>query len=98
MPHSYDLQRLSKTAVSGRELAEKLAAIPAQRLLLLLDCCHAGGVGEEKAPGLELSKAPLPPEACSEAFGQGKGRLLIASSREKMKSDGGKPSLPSPWR
>ncbi len=90
MPNGYDLHHLSKTAISGRELAEKLAAIPAKRLLLLLDCCHAGGVGEEKAPGLELSKAPLPPEAL-EAFSRGKGRVLIASSREDEKSYGGRP-------
>ncbi len=90
MPHGYDLHRLSKTAISGRELAEKLASIPAQRLLLLLDCCHAGGVGEEKTPGLALSKSPLPPEAL-EMLSQGKGRVIIASSRADEKSYAGKP-------
>ncbi|MCA9957432.1 MAG: caspase family protein, partial [Anaerolineales bacterium] len=38
MPFGYDVNRLAETAVSAQELTAKLQAIPAQKLLLLLDC------------------------------------------------------------
>jgi hypothetical protein len=90
MPYGYDVNQLYKTAISGAEFTAKLRAIPAQKLLVLLDCCHAGGVGEAKAAGLEMVKAPLPPEAL-ELFAEGSGRVLIASSTEKELSYAGKP-------
>ncbi len=90
LPYGYDVQRLNKTAISGQEFTDKLRAIPAQKLLVLLDCCHAGGVGDAKAPGLELAKSPLPPEATT-LLAEGSGRVLIASSQEDELSFAGKP-------
>lgn len=90
MPYGHDLAQLPRTAISGETFAQKLAAIPAKKLLVLLDCCHAGGVGRAKSTGLEISKAPLPPEA-QEVLGEGRGRVLIASSREDELSYAGKP-------
>jgi hypothetical protein len=90
LPYGYDLNRLYQTAISGAEFSERLRAIPAQKLLMLLDCCHAGGVGEAKAPGLELQKSPLPPEAHS-LLAEGRGRVLIASSQADELSFAGKP-------
>ena len=90
MPNGYDLNALFKTAISGKEFADKLKTVPAQKMLVLLDCCHAGGIGEEKSPGLSLSKSPLPPEANS-LFAKGAGRVLIASSRADEKSFAGRP-------
>lgn len=91
MPYGYDVNQLKTTAIKGAEFAAKLRAIPARKLLVLLDCCHAGGVGEAKAPGIEaLSKSPLPPEAL-DLLSEGRGRVLIASSREDELSYAGKP-------
>jgi hypothetical protein len=90
MPFGYDVNQLYKTAISGAEFTAKLRAIPAQKLLILLDCCRAGGVGEAKAAGLEMAKAPLPPEALA-LLAEGKGRVLIASSTETELSYAGKP-------
>jgi len=90
LPHGYDVNRLKTTAISGAEFTEKLRAIPAQKLLVLLDCCHAGGIGDAKAPGLELTKSPLPPEA-ADLLAEGSGRVLIASSQEDELSFAGKP-------
>jgi hypothetical protein len=90
MPYGYDTEKLFKTAISGREFTDKLRAIPAQKLLVLLDCCHAGGVGEARVPGVELTKSPLPPEALA-LLSAGKGRVLIASSQEDELSYAGKP-------
>lgn len=90
MPFGYNIERLKDTAISGVEFADKLEAIKAQKLLLLLDCCHAGGLTELKAPGLQFAKAPLPAEAQG-LFAQGRGRVVIASSRKDELSWGGKP-------
>ena len=90
IPHGYDVNQLSETAVSGQELAAALLAIPHQRLLLLLDCCHAGGLDNMTTPGLTFTKAPIP-QPVIEQFGQGHGRVVIASSRADEKSFAGKP-------
>ena len=90
MPFGYDLTQLYRTAIRGDEFADKLQAIKAQRLVVLLDCCHAGGVGAPKAPGLELTKSPIPPEA-KVLLAEGEGRVLIASSQEDELSFAGKP-------
>ncbi len=90
LPFGYDTELLKDTAISGVEFAEKLRAIKAQKMLLLLDCCHAGGVADLKAPGLQFARAPLPPEAHS-LLAQGKGRVIIASSTAEELSWGGKP-------
>jgi hypothetical protein len=91
MPYGYDVNRLKTTAISGDEFTAKLRAIGSKKLLVLLDCCHAGGVGDAKAPFIEeMSKAPLPPEAVT-LLAEGSGRVLIASSREDELSYAGKP-------
>ncbi|MBI3959683.1 MAG: caspase family protein [Chloroflexi bacterium] len=90
MPYGYDQSALAKTAISGEEFARKLQAIPAQKFLLLLDCCHAGGLDPTKAVGDTLAKAPLP-AADVAVLAQGKGRALIASSRAEELSYAGKP-------
>lgn len=88
MPFGYDKDLLAQTAISGSEFTSRLRAIPAQKLLLLLDCCHAGGVGE--ISGGTLTKAPLPPEA-QQMLAEGRGRVVIASSRENERSYAGHP-------
>jgi len=90
LPYGYDLQKLDQTAVSGAELAERLRALKARKVLVLLDCCHAGGVGQAKAPGLELAKAPLPGEALA-LLEEGRGVVLVASSQEDELSYAGRP-------
>jgi hypothetical protein len=92
-PHGCDPGDLPGTAISGVEFADLLAGIPARRLLVLLDCCHAGGVGmaaPAKGGGLAFARAPLPGEALR-LLGEGRGRALIASSKASEKSYGGKP-------
>lgn len=97
MAHGYKFRRLAETAVSGKEFADRLAAIKSDRLLVLLDCCHAGGFGLGDAGGLEkspedvpLTKAPLPDEAVT-LFKQLAGRFIIASSRAGELSYAGRP-------
>lgn len=90
MPFGYDQTKLYKTAISGVEFTAKLQAVPAKKLLVLLDCCHAGGLGDTQNLGYEAEKAPLPPEAQA-LFAEGKGRVVIASSGADEKSLAGRP-------
>ena len=96
LPNGYDLDRLYQTAINGAEFATALRAIAAQKLLLLLDCCHAGGVGasardQAKAPaGLAFTKSPLPREAHA-LLAEGSGRVIIASSLPDELSYAGRP-------
>jgi uncharacterized caspase-like protein len=75
----WDLDNLSGTAISSIEFNERLRAIQAQKLLILLDCCHAGRMAEAK--GLPLIKSPVPPGLFDE-LKSSSGRVVLASSRQ----------------
>jgi tetratricopeptide (TPR) repeat protein len=81
MPYGYDIKRLKETAISSSEFASLLNAIPAQKLLILLDCTHAGGFSNLK--NLETESQVL--------LSQKPGRVTIASSREDEVSLAGRP-------
>lgn len=88
LPFGYDLNYLDNTAISGSVFTDKLRAIRAKELLVLLDCCHAGGLAEAKElPGI---KSPLPPSVLAE-LGNSSGRVVIASSRRDEVSLTGNP-------
>ena len=88
MPFGYKLDDLPNTAISGVEFTNHLRKIQAKKLVVLLDCCHAGGQAEAK--GRTGIKSPLPAEVASE-LGRSSGRIVIASSRKDEVSWTGKP-------
>jgi len=90
LPHGYNLQDLGGTAVSDAAFTAALAKLKVKRLLLLLDCCHAAGLDQAKAPGATLTKGALPPEAVK-MLESGSGRVIIASSKAGELSFAGKP-------
>src|SRR5512140_284928 len=67
MNASYD--ELERTAISDIELTARLRKIPAGRLTLVLDCCHAADMAE---PRLAEAVSPM---------AQGRGRAVLAGSR-----------------
>ncbi|PDW04552.1 hypothetical protein CJ255_03295 [Candidatus Viridilinea mediisalina] len=87
LPYGYQISSLATTALSGQEFSERLQAIRASRLLLLLDCCHAGAFTTIKQAGLKPT--PLLPEL--DKLAQGSGRAVIASSHRDEFSYAGKP-------
>jgi hypothetical protein len=88
MPYGYDLADLPGTAIPGPAFTRRLQAIQAGKLVVLLDCCHAGGQAEAKGwPGV---KSPLPPTVVAE-LGRSSGRVMIASSRKDEVSWTGQP-------
>ncbi|MEM7126518.1 MAG: caspase family protein [Chloroflexota bacterium] len=93
MPNGYDVANLTTTAISGAEVTSKFAAIKAQKMLVLFDCCHAGGLDEsimQKSPGVQFTKSPLPQDAVDE-LSKGIGRVIIASCKKEEKSYTGNP-------
>ena len=90
VPYGYDPSRRAATAISGQELTSKIQAISASTLVVLLDCCHAGGVPALKAPGERFVKTPVPPDLMS-VLDTGSGQVVVASSREDEYSFTGTP-------
>jgi hypothetical protein len=78
LPYDCDLADLPGTALSGEKVTSLLQEIQAGRLLVLFDSCHSGGAGEPK--GVEEIRAGLE-EDYYQALAQGKGRVVMASSR-----------------
>lgn len=80
-PREADPNDLAHTAISGNEFSDMLSTIPACKLLVVLDACHASGSAALKtADSTFLWKASMP--ACYyKALSQGSGRVIIASSK-----------------
>lgn len=90
VPYGYDPNRAAETAISGREFTDKIQAISARTLIVLLDCCHAGGVPALKNVGETFVKAPVPPDLL-DVLKTGSGQVVVASSREDEYSLTGNP-------
>jgi hypothetical protein len=73
-------QSLAQTAISSTELMSLLQAIPARKLVVIFDCCHAGGIGELKATHAPTLKTGFS-EHYYETLQTGRGRVILASSR-----------------
>lgn len=85
LPHGWDEARRDETGVSGEELTERIRAVPAKRLLVLLDCCHAAGLPRPKdgASLASFAKAGLPE---IDGLRSGAGQIVLTSCRGDEKS------------
>jgi hypothetical protein len=90
VPYGFDWSTIADTAISGREFTEKIEAIKARKLVVLLDCCHAGGVPALKEAGKTFTKSSVPPDLLN-VLRSGSGRVVVASSRENESSYTGNP-------
>ena len=86
VPYGFDWQEVESTGISGQEFTELLRQIRTQKLLVLLDCCHAAGQAEAKG----FVKSPMPAAAVDE-LARSSGRVVIASSRRDEVSWTGNP-------
>jgi hypothetical protein len=73
---------LAKTSISGAEFSDALQAIPARKVIVVFDCCHAGGI---KDAGPVVIKRGLP-ESYYARLQAGRGRAVLASSRSTESS------------
>ncbi len=72
-------QSLSETAISGTELTGALRGLQAKKVVVIFDCCHSGGIGYPK--NAKASEVKALPERYYELLKNGRGRVIIASSR-----------------
>lgn len=89
IPYGFNFANYSTTSISGEEFTQKINAIQSQKLILWLDCCHAGGM-LKKAWGETLVKSP-PTREMIMALSTGSGRIVVASSRKDQVSYVGEP-------
>ncbi len=90
VPYGYDPTHRADTAISGLEFTNKIEAIKARKLVVLLDCCFADGMPAVKGIGEVFEKSPLPPNLI-QILETGSGRVVMASSRENEFSLTGMP-------
>ncbi|MCE7988706.1 MAG: caspase family protein [Caldilinea sp. CFX5] len=100
IPYDVRRDRLRSSALRAAELAEAIDALHPQRLLVLLDCCHAGGMAVKDlatryraaAPPLDLFVPPGAPLAKTldsdgpAPLHAGEGRAVLTSSRAEQRS------------
>jgi hypothetical protein len=90
----YDLKSpLTATALRATDFASAIADLVPERLLVLLDCCHAGGMGAKDGDTADTAALPLwaskfvKGAAPMTDFGDwGKGRVVISSSTATQSS------------
>jgi DNA-binding NtrC family response regulator len=78
-PVNSDLKNPDATLISSDELTASLRKIAAAQLLMIMDACHAGGIGEPK--GTDPSFRSGLSEKSYELLSSGQGRVIIASSK-----------------
>lgn len=89
VPRETRLDDLEGTALASEQLVRAWNAIPAARLLVFLDCCHAAGAAEAKDAAAEDAssfRTASVPEDLLEQLHRGEGRAVFASCRAGEKS------------
>ena len=89
---THDTRLKGRKLVSGSglrqsELIEKLRAVKAKRLLLLINACHSGELaptlGSDETP---FTGTPLPNNTAAALLATGEGRIIITACRESQLS------------
>jgi hypothetical protein len=78
-PFEAALSNLDETCLTNHEFTEALRAIKSARLLVLLDTCHAGAIGEPR--NLIASHTTPLVQRDLDTLVEGKGRVILAASR-----------------
>ena len=86
LPVEYDPRTPNSTSLSEPEFSLALQCLAAQRLLVVIDACHAAGAGNFKAELAREAPALGYSEKSLGRLAQGTGRVLIASSRASEES------------
>ncbi len=90
----YDIKpmKLEKSALAAEAFTEALRKIQAERLLVVIDSCHAAGMATSKEADLELDEEfddfirVSPSKGFIDELKQGKGRVVFTSSKGEQKS------------
>jgi uncharacterized caspase-like protein len=89
---THDVRVKNRKIVSGSglrhgEFIDRLRAIKARRLLLIVNACHAGELAPTLgASGAPYTGAPLPVHTAAAVLSTGEGRIIISACQEHQKS------------
>jgi hypothetical protein len=72
---------LARTAISGAIFTDALRSIKAKRLTVVLDCCHAGGIGEPRDLGASERVVIGLSDGYLDQLKAGTGRVIISATR-----------------
>lgn len=90
LPHDADPGDLESSILPGKIFSDGLKSVKARRLLVFMDCCHAGGMAsakDEAAIGLPSDYSlEAMSKGLAEELKQGEGRAVFSSSTNLQKS------------
>ncbi|HEY9691103.1 MAG TPA: alpha/beta hydrolase [Oculatellaceae cyanobacterium] len=97
LQHDVKPTKLAASALSAEAFTDALRQIPAERLLVVIDSCHAAGMAtskDEEAARVDAElleefedfKRIAPSKGIIDALKQGKGRVVFTSSEYEQKS------------
>jgi len=79
IPHDAQIENLAETALSADRFIEALRVIHSQRLLVILDTCHAEGMATAKEISLHGFHPHAVPEAVASTIVRGTSRAVFSS-------------------
>lgn len=90
LPSDTDPKKVESSTIDGKKFTEALRSVKAKRLLVFMDCCHAGGMATAKHEPVsmlppEYSLEPMP-KGLIEELKQGEGRAVFSSSKNEQTS------------
>ena len=74
-------QVLAESSILGSKFVDLIDQVRSRKMIVILDCCHASGIGHAKDASFGSLKAGLG-NAYLEKLKSGRGRVVFASSRE----------------
>jgi uncharacterized caspase-like protein len=90
LPSNADPKDIESTTLDEKTFTKALRSVKAKRLLVFLDCCHAGGMATAKdglcaslLPGYSLQSAT---KGLIDELKRGEGRAVFSSSKNDQKS------------
>lgn len=102
VPYDTHEHRLRLSLLPAADFAQAISALNPRRLLVILDCCHAGGMGAKALAGAGLDPVALPArlfihgagwEKSLHVLAEGDGRAVLSSSQgaqpSYLRPDGG---------
>lgn len=101
IPYDVNMKRVSASALAASDFAEAIKGLTPARLLVVLDCCHAGGMAVKGLPGADAyAAAALPvslllggdeavPAKAFDAEGKGLEALQTGRGRAVLSSSQG---------
>lgn len=88
LPYDANLSAINSSLLSTDKLVELLEGIKSERLVVIFDACHSGGMYKDVEDLLPegFIKSSIPPDVILSKLNSGSGRVIISSSRPNERS------------